>query len=56
MNGLESFLEMGGYARFVWPSYGLVLIVLLLNLVLPRRRERNLRTRIIERYRRESRE
>lgn len=23
------FWQMGGYARFVWPSYGLVLMVLL---------------------------
>lgn len=51
MTGLESFLEMGGYARFVWPSYGLVLIVLVLNLVLPWRRERALRSRIMERRR-----
>lgn len=25
---MEEFLHMGGYARFVWPSYGLALLVL----------------------------
>jgi heme exporter protein D len=28
MNGIEDFLAMGGYARFVWPAYGLALAVL----------------------------
>ncbi len=49
MTGLETFLEMGGYARYVWPSYGLTLIVLVLNLVLPMRRERALRRHIRQR-------
>jgi heme exporter protein CcmD len=30
--GMEEFLQMGGYARFVWPSYGLGLAVILWNL------------------------
>jgi heme exporter protein D len=29
---LEQFLDMGGYARYVWPSYGLALLVLGWNL------------------------
>ncbi len=28
MNGLEHFLAMGGYARFVWPAYGLAVLLL----------------------------
>jgi heme exporter protein D len=24
MDGVMAFLEMGGYARFIWPAYGLV--------------------------------
>jgi heme exporter protein D len=28
MGALDRFLEMGGYARFVWPAYGLALVVL----------------------------
>ena len=39
---LQEFLYMGGYYAFVWPSYGLALLVLLINLVIPRWRERRL--------------
>jgi len=28
MQGIDAFLAMGGYAQFVWPAYGLALIVL----------------------------
>jgi heme exporter protein D len=28
MDGIEHFLAMGGYARFVWPAYGLAVVVL----------------------------
>jgi len=31
------FLHMGGYALYVWPSYGLTLIVVALNIVWARR-------------------
>lgn len=30
---MKEFLDMGGYAAFVWPSYGLTLAVLVLNIV-----------------------
>ncbi|HMK67078.1 MAG TPA: heme exporter protein CcmD [Stellaceae bacterium] len=26
---MTEFLEMGGYARFVWPAYGVAVLVLL---------------------------
>lgn len=29
MDAITSFLEMGGYARYVWPAYGLATVVLL---------------------------
>jgi heme exporter protein CcmD len=32
-----SFLQMGGYAAYVWPSYGLTVAVILLNVVWARR-------------------
>ncbi len=32
---MSEFFSMGGYAMYVWPSYGLTLIVLLLNWWLP---------------------
>ncbi|MGH7123449.1 MAG: heme exporter protein CcmD [Stellaceae bacterium] len=28
MDALGQFLAMGGYARFVWPAYGLAVLVL----------------------------
>jgi heme exporter protein D len=28
MSGFQSWAEMGGYAAFVWPAYGVALIVL----------------------------
>lgn len=54
MTGLEAFLEMGGYARYVWPAYGVTLVVLFINLLLPLLRERALRRRLGERQRMES--
>ena len=29
---IAEFLDMGGYARFVWPSYALVVIAIALNI------------------------
>lgn len=29
MTAVESFLEMGGYAAFVWPAYGVAAFVLI---------------------------
>jgi heme exporter protein D len=29
MSGIEAFLEMGGYGRFVWPAYLLTAAVML---------------------------
>ena len=40
MSGLDAFLHMGGYAPYVWSSYGLAAVVLIVNIVLPRRAER----------------
>jgi heme exporter protein D len=28
MSAIETFLTMGGYARFVWPAYGVAFCVL----------------------------
>ena len=32
---MSEFFNMGGYAAYVWPSYGLAFVVLVLNLVAP---------------------
>lgn len=46
MAALDHFLAMGGYARFVWPAYGVALIVmgglLIESLVTYRKRRRAL--------------
>ena len=34
---MSEFFHMGGYAWFVWPSYGITAVVLWLNWYLPRR-------------------
>ncbi len=38
----SDFLAMGGYARFVWPSFGLTLVLLLVNALAPWLRQRRL--------------
>lgn len=37
---LSEFFNMGGYAVFVWSSYGLTLVVLVLNWWLPYRQHK----------------
>ncbi|WP_295843898.1 heme exporter protein CcmD [uncultured Xanthomonas sp.] len=39
---MSGFWAMGGYAVYVWSAYALVLLVLILDSVLPRRRQRRL--------------
>ena len=39
---LNEFFHMGGYAFYVWTSYGLALIVLLLNVIGPLRQRKKL--------------
>ncbi len=34
---MNEFLAMGGYAQYVWPSYGIVLAAVVLNVVWARR-------------------
>jgi heme exporter protein D len=34
---MSEFFHMGGYARFVWPSYALTLAIVILNIVWARR-------------------
>jgi heme exporter protein D len=37
MSPLADFFDMGGYAAYVWPSYALTLIVVVLNIIWARR-------------------
>lgn len=34
---METFLHMGGYAVYVWTSYGLAVAILALNWIVPQR-------------------
>ncbi|HXS28836.1 MAG TPA: heme exporter protein CcmD [Steroidobacteraceae bacterium] len=37
MNALTHFLAMGGYARYLWPCYGITFAVVFLNIYWARR-------------------
>ncbi|MCK5382254.1 MAG: heme exporter protein CcmD [Gammaproteobacteria bacterium] len=39
---LNEFFNMGGYAFYVWTSYGIALLVLLINVILPLRQRKKL--------------
>lgn len=49
---MREFFHMGGYAFFVWTSYGLAFVVLTVNLVSPLQRRRRLLQEIAQRARR----
>jgi len=37
MNGLMEYLDMGGYARYVWPAYIIVIVAIATNILMARR-------------------
>ncbi len=43
------FFAMGGYAFYVWTSYGLSAVVLIANAIGPRMREKSLLKKIVQR-------
>ncbi|TCK18603.1 heme exporter protein D [Thiogranum longum] len=49
---MNDFLHMGGYATYVWSSYGITLVVLLANLIAPVRGRRKLLTQLAQREKR----
>jgi heme exporter protein D len=53
---LSEFLHMGGYAFYVWTSYGIALLILLINIALPLRQRRKLLADIARAARRARRE
>jgi heme exporter protein D len=58
MNGTEfswsEFFNMGGYAFYVWTSYGLTFVVLVLNIVLPLLQRKQILSRVRRAIRREA--
>lgn len=50
---MMDFLNMGGYAFFVWSAYGISFVVLILNIILPIRREKALIKSLVKRQQRE---
>jgi heme exporter protein D len=46
MGALREFFYMGGYAFYVWSAYGVALVVLVANVVVPMVRARELRARL----------
>lgn len=51
---MVEFLAMGGYAFFVWSSYGLSLLVLLLTFIWPMLQKRRLLQRLKQARQRKS--
>ena len=52
---LNEFFHMGGYAFYVWTSYGIALFVLLVNVISPLRQRKKLLITIARTARRRSR-
>ncbi|WP_440996646.1 heme exporter protein CcmD [Arhodomonas sp. SL1] len=48
---MREFLEMGGYAAYVWPSYLLTAAVLVANWWIPLQRRRSIVRRLARRKR-----
>jgi heme exporter protein D len=48
---MSEWLAMGGYAAFVWPSYGLVAALMIYIAVQPLRAHRKLQRRLYARFR-----
>ncbi len=42
MKSWHEFISMGGYAVYVWSSYGIALVIMLANAILPGRQQRRL--------------
>lgn len=53
MDSVQEFFHMGGYAFYVWTSYGLALVILLFNLINPWLRHRQVRQDLARRERRQ---
>ena len=50
---MNEFFHMGGYAFFVWTSYGLAAIILIANIIIPMQRKKEIMNNLKRRLRRE---
>ena len=50
---MNEFFNMGGYAFFVWTSYGLAAILLIANIIQPMQRKKEILNNLKRRLRRE---
>ncbi len=53
---MNEFFHMGGYAFYVWTSYGLALVILVVNLIIPINHERTLLRTLVRKLRRKQRD
>jgi heme exporter protein D len=44
---LQEFFYMGGHGYYVWPSYGIAMIVLLFNVIRPLQQLRQLKRELV---------
>ena len=49
---LNEFIHMGGYGFYVWTPYGITLLVLIINIILPARQKTRLLADIARKLRR----
>lgn len=50
---MNEFFHMGGYAFFVWTSYGLAAAILIANIIIPMQRKKEIMNHLKRRLRRE---
>lgn len=55
-SSLSEFINMGGQGLYVWSSYGISLLVLLINVLVPVLRKRSLSKEIQQSMKREARQ
>jgi heme exporter protein CcmD len=46
IESLMSFIDMGGYARFIWPSWGFGLGVIIIITIVSRRQSTKIKARL----------
>ena len=56
MSSITEFFHMGGYAFYVWTSYGLALIVLLLTFFMPMANRKSIIKELRMKYRQQDRQ